>query len=362
MPFSPTVPYNELAPLPPTVEIETAAVLKKCIAASRALAELKGAGDLIPNQAILINAIPLQEAKLSSEIENIVTTQDELYKAAIDTEKLTDPQTKEVLRYRAALRYGSDALAERVIDLDLIAEICSILRGEPTPFRTSEQVYVGNPAKGIVIYTPPVGAEVVRTKLRNLEAFTRDSGGLDPLVQMAVLHYQFEAIHPFVDGNGRTGRILNLLLLLQGGLLQIPVMYLSRYIIDNKLEYYRGLRAVTEERDWERWLLFMLSAVEETARWTTGRIFAIRNLFEATLERARAGLPPRIYSHELIEAIFIQPYCKIQVLVEAGIAKRQTASGYLKALEDLGILASERSGREVIYKHPALLAILGARD
>lgn len=362
MPYSPTVPYNELAPLPPTVEVETAAVLKKCIAASRALAELKGAGDLIPNQAILINAIPLQEAKLSSEIENIVTTQDELYKAAIDAEKLTDPQTKEVLRYRAALRYGSDALAERVIGLDLIAEICSILRGEPTPFRTSQQVYIGNPAKAIVIYTPPVGAEVLRAKLRNLEAFTRDSGGLDPLVQMAVLHYQFEAIHPFVDGNGRTGRILNLLFLLQAGLLQIPVMYLSRYIIDNKLEYYRGLRAVTEEGDWERWLLFMLAAVEETARWTTSRIFAIRNLFEATLERARAGLPPRIYSHELIEAIFVQPYCKIGVLVEGGIAKRQTASGYLKALEDLGILASERSGREVIFKHPALLAILGARD
>jgi Fic family protein len=196
--------------------------------------------------------------------------------------------------------------------------------------------------------------------LRNLEAFLQEQNHFDPLIAMAVAHYQLETIHLFIDGNGRTGRILNLLLSLQAGLLELPVLYLSRYIIRNKQEYYRRLRAVTEHHDWEGWLLFMLAAVEETARWTTGRILAIRTLLEATLARCREELPAHVYSTELIELVFVQPYVKVRCLVDAGIARRQTASVYLHELEKLGILVGERRGREIIYKHPALLELLGA--
>jgi Fic family protein len=204
-----------------------------------------------------------------------------------------------------------------------------------------------------------VGAEVMRDKLDNLEQFLLGhDGDLDPLVRMAVAHYQFEAIHPFTDGNGRTGRILNILFLIHAGLLRIPVLYLSRHLIQHKAEYYRLLRGVTERGDWEAWILFVLTGVEETAAWTTGRILAIRDLFDQTLAQCRARLPSKVYSKELVELIFTQPYCKIQFLVEAGIAQRQTASEYLQELEKLGILKGEKRGREVHYKHPALVKVL----
>jgi Fic family protein len=197
-------------------------------------------------------------------------------------------------------------------------------------------------------------------KLGNLEEFVLGEDDLDPLVRMAVAHYQFEAIHPFTDGNGRTGRILNILLLIHAGLLRIPVLYLSRHLIQHKAEYYRMLCGVTERGEWEQWLLFILTGVEETATWTTSRILAIRDLFDQTLDRCRAGLPAKVYSKELVELIFTQPYCKIQFLVDAGIAQRQTASEYLQELEKLGILNGEKRGREVIYRHPALLKVLTA--
>jgi Fic family protein len=342
MSYDPKQPYNELPLLPPGIELETKAVLKRCVAANRALAELKGAGDLIPNQTILINAIPLQEAKLSSEIENIVTTQDALFQAALDESRVTDPATKEVLR------------------LSLLEELCGVLRDEKVKFRSDDGVYIGNPAAKTVTYTPPKGAAVMRAKLKNLEEFLLGDDDLDPLVRMAVAHYQFEAIHPFSDGNGRTGRILNILLLIHAGLLRIPVLYLSRHLIQHKAEYYRLLRGVTERGDWEAWLLFILAGVEETANWTTGRIQAIRDLFDQTLTKCRAKLPAKVYSKELVELVFTQPYCKIQFVVNAGIAERKTASEYLQELEKLGILKSEKRGREVLYKHPALLKALTA--
>jgi Fic family protein len=360
MSFDPKQPYNDLPLLPPSCELETRRVLKKCVAANKTLAELKGAGDLIPNQAILINAIPLQEAKLSSEIENIVTTQDALFQAALDESRSTDFATKEVLRYRTALRRGSEALQSTPLRLALLEELCGILRDQKVTFRSSDSVYIGNPSSRTITYTPPSGGSVVREKLRNLEEFLLADDELDPLVRMAVTHYQFEAIHPFTDGNGRTGRILNILFLLHAGLLRIPVLYLSRHLIQNKLEYYRLLREVTEHAQWEEWLLFMLTAVEETADWTTGRIVAIRDLFDQTLARCRVKLPSKVYSKELVELIFMQPYCKIQFLVDAGIAKRQTASEYLRALENISVLKVEKQGREVLYKHPALLAVLAA--
>jgi Fic family protein len=358
MSFDPKQPYNDLPLLPPAGELETRAVLKKCVAANRALAELKGAGDLIPNQAILINAIPLQEAKLSSEIENIVTTQDALFQAAIDEGRNSDFATKEVLRYRTALRHGSEALKREPLRVELLKELCGILRDERVTFRSDNNVYVGNPSSRTITYTPPTGGKVVLEKLANLEEFLLAEDELDPLVRMAVTHYQFEAIHPFTDGNGRTGRILNILFLLHSGLLRIPVLYLSRHLIQNKLEYYRLLRGVTERAHWEDWLLFMLAAVEETAEWTTGRIVAIRDLFDQTLARCRVRLPSKVYSKELVELVFTQPYCKIQFLVESGIAKRQTASEYLRELEKIGVLIAEKQGREVLYKHPALVAVL----
>ncbi|MFZ2423433.1 MAG: Fic family protein [Anaerolineae bacterium] len=351
-------PYNDLPFLPPAAALETTAVLRRAITASRALAELKGAGNLIPNQSILINSIPLQEARLSSEIENIVTTQDALFRAAVEEPGRADPPTREVLRYRTALRRSYDALQTRPIDIDLIVEVCRVLSDGRATLRDQEPILIEDVAAGAAVYTPPRGRARIVALLQNLTDFLARPGDLDPLIRMAVAHYQFEAIHPFVDGNGRTGRILNILALVQAGLLDLPVLYLSRSIIQNKGEYYRRLRAVTEARDWEGWLLFMLAAVEETAAWTTGRILAMRELFEATTERCRQELPEYMYSRELVELLFVQPYVKIKFLVDAGIAKRQTAAVYLRHLEKLGILQGERHGRETIYKHPALLGLL----
>ncbi len=356
----PQRPYDVLPPLPPNIELETKAVLKKCLSATRALAELKGCGGIIPDQAILINAIPLQEAKLSSEIENIVTTQDELFRGTLDESNVTDQPTKEVLHYRKALKYGYESLASKPLSLTLIKEICSLIHDKPFNFRTqNEQVYIGNPNRGTRTYTPPAGGKIVKELMQNLEDFILKESDLDPLIRMAVCHYQFEAIHPFTDGNGRTGRILNILLLVNSGLLQIPVLYLSRYIIQNKPEYYRLLERVTEYEEWEPWIVFMLEGIEQTALWTTNRIITIRDLFDSTVEKCRTQLPT-IYSKELIELIFRQPYCKIAFLVEAGIVKRQAASVYLRELERIGILESTKIGKETIYKHPALIKVLTA--
>lgn len=313
---------------------------------------------MIPDQSILINAIPLQEAKLSSEIENIVTTQDELFRAAGDEAAETDPQTKEVLRYRTALRQGYESLRHEALSLDMIRAVCRTLHNQPVDFRgREEKVEIGNRATRSVTYTPPRGGRTLLEKLRNLEAYLLATDGPDPLIRMAVAHYQFEVIHPFMDGNGRTGRILNILYLLHARLLEIPVLYLSRFIIQNKRDYYQKLRAVTENGAWEPWVLYMLGGVEETSLWTTSRIRAIQTLFDATATRCRQVLP-QIYSKELIELIFRQPYCRISFLVEAGIAKRQTASLYLQELERIGVLSGEKKGREVVYKHPALLEVL----
>lgn len=358
MPFDPRTPYDNLPSIPSTAVLETTPVLKRCLAATRALGELKGAGGLIPDQTILINAIPLQEAKLSSEIENIVTTQDDLFRAALDESRPTDPQTKEVLRYRTALRHGFDKVTAGKFSVMLLEDICRELRNEKVSFRAEgEQVYIGNRLTGTITYTPPQGGKGLRDKLDELDRFLRAVDGPDPLIRMAAAHYQIEAIHPFIDGNGRTGRIFNILYLIHGGLLNIPVLYLSRFIIQHKMDYYRLLRGVTENGDWENWLLFMLQGVEETALWTTARIRAIRDLFEKTTEHCRRELP-KIYSKELVELIFRQPYCKIPFVVEARIAKRQTAAVYLQRLESIGLLKSEKHGRDVIYTNPELIRVL----
>lgn len=356
MPFNRQLPYNDLPLLPPITELETKAVLKQAISANRVLANLRGLAAKIPNQGLLINSIVLQEARLSSEIENIVTTNDELYRAAANGDGKTDPHTKEVLRYREALHFGFKALRERPLNSNLFIELVQLIKQVDIGIRAIPGTALKNDL-GEVIYTPPVGEAVIRDKLANLDQFIHADDGLDPLVKMAVMHYQFEAIHPFPDGNGRTGRILNLLFLVEQQLLDIPVLFLSRYIITHRQDYYAGLRGVTEAQDWERWVLFMLKAVESTAQQTFEQVNRILALMEEVRERVQREAES-IYSKDLVEAIFMQPYTKIAFLVEAGIAKRQTASRYLQTLAAMGILREEQVGREKYYINDALFAEL----
>ena len=320
------------------------------------MAELKGAGDVIPNQAILINSIVLQEARLSSEIENIVTTTDELYQAAGRSPAGINHHTKEVLHYREALWYGFEELKTRPLSTNLFIDIVRIIKQSNMGIRKVPGIKIAN-SNGEAVYTPPEGETHLRDLLTNLERFIHAEDDLDPLVKLAVIHYQFEAIHPFTDGNGRTGRIANILYLVEKGLLNIPVLYLSHFIIRNKNNYYRGLKQVTEEQRWEEWVLYILNAIETTARQTRERIYKIRDLMHETIEIAgkKAGTA---YSKEFVELIFELPYCKIRFLEEKGIAKRQTASVYLKKLEEIGILESLQSGREVYYLNKKLLALL----
>lgn len=357
MQWNPSKPYNELPLLPPSVDLETKAVLKSCINARVALAELKQAADLIPNQAMLINTLPLLEAKDSSEIENIVTTSDKLFKFA-EHDDQADSATKEALRYRRALYEGWKALSsQRPLNTNSAETICSQIKGVQMSVRKVPGTNLTNTATGETIYTPPVGETLLRSLLGNWEKLLHEQPELDPLIRMAVMHYQFEAIHPFTDGNGRTGRVLNILYLVQEELLNLPILYLSRYIIANKADYYTKLLAVTKNESWEDWLLYMLEAVRSTATWTTQKISNIRRLADHTAEHVRYKLP-KIYSRELIDVIFAQPYCRIGDLVTADIAKRQTASEYLKKLVEIGVLEQHQLGREQLFLHPKLVKLL----
>ena len=357
MSWHPEKPYNDLPLLPPGAELETKAVLKQCISARAALAELKQAAELIPNQVMLINTLPLLEAKDSSEIENIVTTTDKLFQFVGSDGAHADPATKEALQYRSALYEGWQTLAQRPINTNMAESICSQIKGVDMTVRKVPGTALANDRTGEIISTPPAGEKVLRDLLSNWERFLHEQPELDPLIRMAVMHYQFEAIHPFTDGNGRTGRILNILYLVQEGLLTLPILYLSRYIIANKGQYYNGLLAVTREQAWESWLLYMLEAVESTAQWTTQKTISIRDLADHTADYVREQLP-KIYSRELIDVIFEQPYCRISNLVEADIAKRQTASEYLKKLVSVGVLTERQVGRERLFMHPKLVQLI----
>jgi len=361
MAFDPRRSYNDLPPLPPRADIETRSILKAAIGAARMLEGLKQAGERVPNQSVLIHTIPLLEAQVSSEIENIVTTADSLFRLASDERAAADPATKEALRYRTALHNGFRGIRDRPLGTNTAVDICRTLRGIDVDIRTTPGTYIGNPPTGEVLYTPPDGADRIRGMLANWERFIHEARQIDPLIRLAVMHYQFEAIHPFTDGNGRTGRILNILFLVQEGLLEIPVLYLSRHILRNRAEYYRLLRGVTEEQAWEPWIVFMLEAVERTARWTFAKILAIRQLLDATYDHVRARRP-NVFSRELVETVFVQPYCRIGNLVAAGLAKRQTASVYLKALADIGVLREEKVGREKLFLHPRFLRLLTTDD
>ena len=360
--FNAEVPYNDLPELPPPLElVETTEILKDCIKARVALAELKQAAELIPNSAVLVNALPLLEARASSEIENIVTTTDKLFEFMDIAEDKADAATKEALRYRSALYEGSKMVQRGMLTTDMAIHICSTVKGVDLDIRAEPGTTLKNRMSGEVIYTPPEGQKLLQKKLDNWADFMHRYVEIDPLVRMAVQHYQFEAIHPFADGNGRTGRILNILFLVEHGLLDSPILYLSRYIIQNKSDYYRLLKKVTHEKDWSEWILFILNGVEETCTWTTDKIKAIRELMEHTGEYTQSQLP-KTYSWELVEVLFKQPYCRINNLVDIGIAKRQTASVYLKQLCDIGVLKEVKKGRENIFVHPKYIELLTGEE
>lgn len=349
-------PYNDLPTLPPPFELETKAVLKQCMEARARLAELKQAAQLIPNQAMLINTLPLLEAQASSEIENIITTTDNLFRFS-DADERADPATREALRYRQALMEGFGALSTHPLNTRTAEQICTRIKGVEMQVRRVPGTTLTHSSNGKVIYTPPAGEDLLRTKLANWERFLHEATQYDPLVRMAAAHYQFEAIHPFTDGNGRTGRVLNSLFLIEAGLLTLPILYLSRYIIRNKTDYYRLLLNVTKNEAWEPWLLYILKGVEETAKWTTEKIAAVRSLQEHTVETVKRKAP-KIYSHELVNMIFVSPYCRIRYLEEAGIAKRQTASTYLRALAEMDVLNQMPVGKETLFVHPKLMRLL----
>jgi len=356
MSFHKEQPYNDLPLLPPDKRLwESIEVYKTLADARAALAELKGRLPVIPNPLMLINTLVLQEAKDSSTIENIFTTNDELYKAFSSSASAANPATKEVLRYREALWNAFKAMqTDSDCSVNTAIEIFQTITEKNEGIREL-QVFIGS--SNSVVYTPPEPGSILTEKLNNWFSVALSNNEIDPLIKMAMLHYQFEAIHPFTDGNGRTGRIMNVLYLCKEKLIDLPVIYLSKYILENKNDYYRLLREVTEKEEWTNWILYMLEAVKQTAIITLEKVNTIYSSYLSVIEKVKTEAHD-IYTHELIEVIFNQPYCKIAILEEKKIASRNTASKYLRRLEQLGILQSEQVGRETLYKNLVLIDIL----
>lgn len=348
----------KLAPLPYPGDIETKAILRKLPAAHRALAELKGVAQTIPNQSILINTLALQEAKDSSEVENIITTHDELYKTELN---LVSPQpvaAKEVQNYVAALKRGFELVQKRhILSANLIKEVQQVLEGNTAGFRKVPGTTLKNQQTGEIIYEPPQDIEMINALMSNLEHFINDEtlADYDPLVKMAVIHFQFESIHPFYDGNGRTGRIINMLYLVLSELLDLPILYLSRYIIQNKTEYYAFLQEVRDKNDWNNWLLFMIDAIEKTALQTIGIISSIRDLMLNYKHQIRDKY--KFYSQELLNNLFSHPYTKIEFLEQELSVSRITAANYLNQLADGGFLTKHRIGKSNYYINAPLMEI-----
>jgi Fic family protein len=337
-------------------KIETRVVLRKEAQARQVLAELKGFAPTIPNQSILINAIALQEAQESSAIENIVTTQDELYKNMTIQPSDMDASAKEVLNYREAVFKGCEIIRNRqLISVSDIAKIQETIVENNAGLRKLPGTSLVNDATGEVIYTPPQDYDEICMLLDNFCGYLNDEE--NSLWKMAVLHYQFETIHPFYDGNGRTGRILNILYLILKKYLDTPVLYLSSYIIKNKSMYYSLFQEVREKGIWENWILYILNAIEETSKLTLEKVKSIKNLLESTVENIK-GQCPKIYSKELAEIIFENPYSKIDFLVKKLDINRKTASKYLKELEDNNFLSHIQIGKEKVYINDNLMEIL----
>lgn len=355
--FNKSQPYNNLPLLPPKADLETKEILTKTIKASRALAQLNGAIRNLPNPSLFLDTLHLQEAKASSEIENIITTNDDLYQAVVADKKFDNPATKEVISYKEAIWLGLKKLKKKpFITTNLCVELVQCIKQNTAGIRTTPGTTLSN-IKGEVIYTPPSGEQVIREKMANLETFINENDSLDPLIKMAISHYQFEAIHPFSDGNGRTGRILLLLQLKLEQLLDIPALFLSEYIIKHKDQYYKGLRAVTEKNDWPKFIIFMLDMVETTSIKGLDRLESIIQLMETTGQEIKEKLP-KVYSKDLVEVIFKLPYTKRQNLIDINLGTPKTVGNYLIALEEEGFLKSVRVGKEKLYLNQQLMNIL----
>ncbi|MCB0513848.1 MAG: Fic family protein [Bacteroidetes bacterium] len=355
--FNKEIPYNDLPSLPPNVDIETKAILRKTILAGRALAQLNGILMNLPNPTLFLDTIYLQEAKASSEVENIITTNDELYKSLITDKKIENSATKEVLRYKEALWMGLEQIKKKpFITSNLCISIVQCIMQNTASIRNIPRTTLSN-NKGKVIYTPPYGEKVIHAKLANLEKFINVNEKIDPLIKMAIMHYQFEAIHPFADGNGRTGRILLLLYLKISGLLETPSIYLSEYIIKNKADYYKNLRNVTENEDWESYILYMLDMIEKTSIAGLKRLNKITTTMTKTADEIKEKLP-KIYSKDLVEILFRLPYTKRQHLIDENIGNPKTVGNYLKNLEENGFLKSVKVGKEKLYLNERLMEIL----
>lgn len=354
--WSPDKPYQNLPLLPPSVDVESKAILKKCVSARAALAELKKAAELIPNQSMLISLLPRLEARASSEIENIVTTTDRLFHFEHMEEK-ADPATKEALRYGHALLESYASLKTHPLNTRTVERVCSTIKGVDMRIRKVPGTQLMNDRTKTVVYTPPNSEHLLRDLLANWEQFLHEQRDIDPLIRMAIGHYQFEAIHPFSDGNGRTGRVINSLFLIQEDLLGLPILYLSRYLIQQRERYYQLLLGVTQNQAWEEWILFILDGVEKTAKWTTDKIEAIKNLMNHTVDYVKDHAP-KIYTYELMSLIFELPYSRIQDITEKQLAGRQAASRYLKELVSIGVLEEVVEGREKLFIHPKLLKLL----
>lgn len=360
MAYNKNTPFNDLPNLPPDDFTESSIILRHLAKAARYLGELEGLCASLPDPQLLINTIVLQESKDSSAIENIVTTQDELYKAATE-EGTTSLAAKEVLSYREALYVGLEKMKaqKNLLLTNTMVEIVQTIKQNESGIRNTPGTALKNAINGEVIYTPPCCEAVLREKLAALEQFINDpdSSGLDPLVKMAFIHYQFEAIHPFADGNGRTGRIVNALYLVQQELLSQPVLYLSSYIVKYKTEYYQLLKGVTENNNWQDWVMYLLTALIETSQLTTKKIrsmLLLKDEFEKQMKQALGSS----FSYELLQLMFTLPYLKIELLEKKGIAHRQTASTWLKKLTEAEILKPQKIGRTTYYINYRLMELM----
>ncbi|MEL6919659.1 MAG: Fic family protein [Pseudomonadota bacterium] len=346
--------------LPPKAEFETVAILKALAEAHRHLGELKGRASAIPNQGILIDTLSLQEAKASSEIENIVTTQDELFQADLFPGGSGSPAAKEVALYRDTLRKGAGALADTgLITNNTIVQMFRMLKRRSDGFRETPGTALKNDSTGALVYVPPQDGRAIVTHMVALEKFINedDAVDIDPLIKMAIIHHQFESIHPFPDGNGRIGRIINVLYLTRAGLLDIPILYLSRHITRNKNEYYRLLQAVRDEGAWEAWVLYMLQGEAETSKITLTLVEGIRSQMAATKTRMRATLP-KLYSQDLLNNLYRHPYTRIDFVVNDLGVTRQTAAKHLDTLAENGFVTKVQAGRVNYFINEELVALL----
>jgi len=347
---------------PPKQDLETRKVLKSLPKAHAALAELKGIAQSIPNQNILINALGLQEAKDSSAIENIITTHDELYKSELNIKLLKTEAAKEVQNYIAALKRGFALVAEReMLTSNIILEIQQIIEKNKAGFRKLPGTALKNSTTGETIYTPPQNFDAINQLMSNLEKFINDSSlcDYDPLVKMALIHFQFESIHPFYDGNGRTGRIINILYLILQELLSLPILYLSSYIIRKKQNYYKFLQQIRDTNNWEDWLLFMIQGIEDTSKETIQLILKMKELIQSTKFRLRENY--KFYSQDLLNNLFKHPYTKIEFVVKDLEVSRITAANYLNKLAEDGILEKKKIGTANYYVNHKLFELLSER-